>query len=247
MTTSTPTRRTALVTGSSRGIGRATVLALATRGFDVAVHHSGRSGDEAGAVASQASATGARTAVVHGDVADAMAVGRFFGEVEATLGPIDVVVSNAGVTKFGRLDDIDAATVDVLLGHQPQGGLQRPQRGCPPRPGPRSPHPHLERGHRRRRRRQRGLCREQGAGEHFTKALSKELGSRGITANSVLPGITDTDGLVLPQQAIERLVAQTPLGRIGAPEDVADVIAFLASEDARWITGQTIRANGGLL
>jgi 3-oxoacyl-[acyl-carrier protein] reductase len=247
MTTSTPTRRTALVTGSSRGIGRATVLALATRGFDVAVHHSGRSGDEAGAVASQASATGARTAVVHGDVADAMAVGRFFGEVEATLGPIDVVVSNAGVTKFGRLDDIDAATVDVLLGTNLKGAFNVLSEGAR-RVRDHGRLIHISSGATVGAAAANGVyAASKAAGEHFTKALSKELGSRGITANSVLPGITDTDGLVLPQQAIERLVAQTPLGRIGAPEDVADVIAFLASEDARWITGQTLRANGGLL
>jgi 3-oxoacyl-[acyl-carrier protein] reductase len=78
-------------------------------------------------------------------------------------------------------------------------------------------------------------------------ALAKELGARGVTVNTVLPGVTQTDGLVLPAPVVEQMIAQTPLGRLGAPRDVADAVAFLVSDDARWITGHHLRVAGGLI
>jgi 3-oxoacyl-[acyl-carrier protein] reductase len=83
--------------------------------------------------------------------------------------------------------------------------------------------------------------------EMLTRVLAAELGPRGITVNAVLPGMTDTEMLrqAVPPEALEAYVRQTPLGRLGTPEDIADVVAFLASEQARWITGETIGANGG--
>ena len=86
-----------------------------------------------------------------------------------------------------------------------------------------------------------------GTTEHFSAALAKELGPRGITVNTVSPGVTDTDGLVLEPEQVNQLVAQTPLGRLGQPADVADAVALLVSDDAHWITGQSIRANGGIV
>ena len=80
----------------------------------------------------------------------------------------------------------------------------------------------------------------------FAQALAKELGERGIRVNTISPGVTDTDGLVLDRETIDQLTAQTPLGRLGQPDDVANVVAFLASDDARWLTGQNIRPTGGL-
>jgi 3-oxoacyl-[acyl-carrier protein] reductase len=77
--------------------------------------------------------------------------------------------------------------------------------------------------------------------------LAKELGDRQITVNTVAPGVTDTDGLVLEQEQIDQLIAQTPLGRLGQPNDIANVIAMLVSDDASWITGQNIRATGGIV
>lgn len=83
--------------------------------------------------------------------------------------------------------------------------------------------------------------------EQFSAALAKELGARGITVNTVSPGITETDGLVLEQEQVNQLIAQTPLGRLGQPADVANAVALLVSDDAHWITGQSIRANGGIV
>ncbi len=83
--------------------------------------------------------------------------------------------------------------------------------------------------------------------EQFSASLAKELGARGITVNTISPGITETDGMVLEQAQIDQLVAQTPLGRLGQPADISDAVALLVSEDAHWITGQHIRANGGIV
>ena len=77
--------------------------------------------------------------------------------------------------------------------------------------------------------------------------MAKELGERRITVNTVAPGVTDTDGLVLEQEQIDQLIAQTPLGRLGKPDDIDSVIAMLVSDDANWITGQNIRVTGGIV
>ncbi|HMO67002.1 MAG TPA: SDR family oxidoreductase, partial [Verrucomicrobiota bacterium] len=84
-------------------------------------------------------------------------------------------------------------------------------------------------------------------GEQFALCLAKDLGPRRVTVNLVSPGITRTDGLIMPEAAIQHLVAQTPLGRLGEPGDVADAVVFLASEEARWINGQNLQVNGGIL
>jgi len=83
--------------------------------------------------------------------------------------------------------------------------------------------------------------------EQFSMALSKELGSKGIRVNIVSPGLTETDGMVLNQQQVDQLVAQTPLGRLGQPDDIASAVALLVSDDARWITGQNLHATGGMV
>jgi 3-oxoacyl-[acyl-carrier protein] reductase len=83
--------------------------------------------------------------------------------------------------------------------------------------------------------------------EQFSLSLSKELGSKGITVNVVSPGLTDTDGMVLSQAEADQLIAQTPLGRLGRPEDIASAVALLVSEDAHWVTGQNLRATGGMV
>jgi 3-oxoacyl-[acyl-carrier protein] reductase len=83
--------------------------------------------------------------------------------------------------------------------------------------------------------------------EHFSAGLAKELGVRGITVNTISPGVTNTDGLVLEQAQVDQMIVQTPMGRLGQPEDIASAVALLVSDDAHWITGQWIRANGGIV
>ncbi len=83
--------------------------------------------------------------------------------------------------------------------------------------------------------------------KQFSMALAKELGNRGITVNIVSPGLTETDGLVLDKEQVNQLIAQTPLGRLGQPDDVASAVAMLVSDDAHWVTGQNLRATGGMV
>lgn len=83
--------------------------------------------------------------------------------------------------------------------------------------------------------------------EQFSMGLAKELGARGITVNTIAPGVTETDGLVLEEEQVKQMVAQTPLGRLGRPDDIASAVAMLVSEDAHWVTGQNIRATGGIV
>lgn len=83
--------------------------------------------------------------------------------------------------------------------------------------------------------------------KQFSMALAKELGARGITVNTVSPGLTDTDGMVLSQEQAAQLVAQTPLGRLGKPDDIASAVALLVSDDAHWVTRQNLRATGGIV
>jgi 3-oxoacyl-[acyl-carrier protein] reductase len=85
------------------------------------------------------------------------------------------------------------------------------------------------------------------AGEQFALALAKEIGHRQVRVNLVSPGVTDTDGLILDREAIDHLIGQTPLGRLGQPGDIADVVAFLVGDDAHWMTGQNLQVNGGIL
>ncbi len=83
--------------------------------------------------------------------------------------------------------------------------------------------------------------------EQFSMGLAKELGTRQITVNTLAPGVTDTDGLVLEQEQVNQMIAQTPLGRLGRPDDIASVVSLLVSDDAGWVTGQNIRATGGIV
>ena len=83
--------------------------------------------------------------------------------------------------------------------------------------------------------------------EMFSNCLAKELGARGITVNTIAPGLTDTDGMVLNDEQVKGLISQTPLGRLGKPEDIADAIALLVSDDARWVTMQNVRVTGGIV
>jgi 3-oxoacyl-[acyl-carrier protein] reductase len=95
--------------------------------------------------------------------------------------------------------------------------------------------------------RQRALRRAKAAVDYWAAVLAKELGPRNITVNSVMPGLTDTDGMIVPPEQVDAMVAATPLGRIGRPDEVAAVVAFLAGEDAGWVTGQRMAAAGGLV
>ena len=230
--------KTALVTGSSRGIGAATARRLAADGWDVTVHYN-ESKEAALALAAELG-----TRAVHADVTDPDDVGSLFEAV----GPVDLLVCNAGVAEYGLFTDTDETAWGHVLGVN-TGGVYRCCRAAIPHMV------HQKAGNIILVSSVWGVygasCEaaysaSKAALIGLTKALAKELGPSGIRVNCVAPGVIDTDMLAQFDFADRQsLVEDTPLGRLGKPEDVAELIAFLASENASFITGQVVGCDGG--
>jgi len=238
----------ALVTGASRGIGAACAVALAAGGHDVAV---GYVNDLAGAEATAAAveAAGTKAAIVQGDIADPAAAEAVVSAAEDALGPLGALVLNAGITRDGlmmRMSDDDwRAVIDTNL----SGSFYCARAAL--------------RGMMKRREGSIvavssvvGLMGNAGQVNYaaakagligMTKSLAKEAGSRGVRANSIAPGYISTDMTdVLSDDIKEQLIGHTPLGRLGTPEDVAGLVAFLCSDASSFITGTVIPVDGGL-
>ena len=232
--------KTAIVTGASRGIGRAIARKLAAEGAHVVINYT-RSAAEAESLAAE---TGGLA--VQADVADPLQVTHLFATAEAHFGPLDILVNNAGVAIFSPISAMSLEDFDRTFAINTRGTFlcvrEATQRlrdngriisistGATFTSGPNS-----------------GVyCGSKAALEQFTRALAKELGARGITANTVSPGFTDTDMLKQFPHLIAVAEQMSPLGRMGQPEDVADVVAWLCTDQARWVTGQNLQAGGGV-
>ncbi|WP_306209059.1 SDR family oxidoreductase [Actinoplanes sp. RD1] len=238
--------KAALITASSRGIGRAIALRLSRDGAAVVVNYQ-RNEDAAKEVVATIERTGGRAVAVRADIAVPQDITRLFDEAVRAFGGLDIVVNNAGVRAFGAVADLPLDTLDAILAVNVRGTFLAMQQAARMlRDGGRIIN--ISTGHTREAN---PHVAAYGGGktatEYFGRVLAKELGGRGITVNSVLPGLTDTDGLSPDFRANDALLGRTPLGRLGRPEDIADVVAFLASDDARWVTGDTIAAAGGLV
>jgi 3-oxoacyl-[acyl-carrier protein] reductase len=242
----TPSNRTAIVTGSSRGIGAAVAERLGKDGFNVIVNYASNEG-EAEALTAKLRASGAPALSVRGDVADPAAIKDLFDRAEAKFGGVDVLVNNAGIMPLGKFADTDDATFDRTVAINLKGvfngmreaarrlrsggriinfsssvvGLYQPSYGV--------------------------YAATKGAVEAMTHVLANELRGRNITVNAIAPGPTATDLFMRgkPQEVIDRLTKVAPLERLGQPQDIAGVVAFLAGPDGSWINGQVLRANGG--
>lgn len=237
--------RVAVVTGSSRGIGRATARRLAADGAAVAVNYVSDAA-AAEAVVAEIVDAGGEAFAARADVSDLGQIRDLFDLVEKRYGGVDVVVANVGAFVYKPVVDITEEEFDRVFAVNAKGtffvlqeGARRVRDGgrliAVSTGGTVSPGPQGA-----------VYAGSKAAAERFTAALAHELGARGITANTVAPGVTRTDGLVVPDQVRQHLVSQTPLGRLGEPGDIAAVIGFLASPDGAWITGQTVRAGGGM-
>jgi 3-oxoacyl-[acyl-carrier protein] reductase len=240
------TGKVAIVTASSRGIGKAIAQRLAKDGAAVAVNYVA-SPEKAEAIVKEIIANGGRSIAIQGSVANKADVTRLFDETEKQLGSIDIVVNVAGVSVFKPHVDLTDEDYDKIFSVNTKGAMYMLQAAATrikdggrivqfSTGGTKMPIPAA------------GLyAASKAAGEQFALALAKEIGHRQVTVNLVSPGVTDTDGLILPQPAIDHLISQTPLGRLGQPQDIADVVAFLVGDDAHWMTGQNLQVNGGIL
>lgn len=244
-TNPTTSDRVAVVTGGSRGIGRETAVRLGRDGFAVVVTYGG-SQAEADEVVQEVEQAGGRAVAVQADVADETAVSTLFDRAEETFGGVDVVVNAAGIMPLSPLADLDLAEFDRVVRTNLRGTFVVDQQAA-------------------RRLRSGGaivnfsssltkLARPgyaayaatKGGVEAVTLILARELRGRDITVNAVAPGPTATAMFFegKPQELVDRIAAEPPLERLGRPQDIAEIVAFLAGP-ARWINGQVIYANGG--
>jgi 3-oxoacyl-[acyl-carrier protein] reductase len=238
--------KVAVVTGSSRGIGRAIAERLGREGAAVVVNYV-QNADEAREVVAAIEEAGGQATAAQADIGKAEDVRRLFESAEDRFGGVDIVINNAGVSVFKPHAEVTEEEFDRVFGIVARGtffALREAARRI--REGGRIVN--ISSGGTVMSGPGAGLyLGSKAAVEQFGMALAKELGSRGVTVNNVLPGMTRTDGLIMPREAIDQAVTMTPLGRLGEPEDVASVVTFLVGEDGQWMTGQNVRASGGLV
>jgi 3-oxoacyl-[acyl-carrier protein] reductase len=244
------TGKVAVVTGASKGIGAGIARALAAEGAAVVVNYATGKEDAERVVAAIVARDG-RALAVQGDVSRAEDVRRILAETTRAFGPLDVLVNNAGVYRFEPLEAVTEAEFHREFGINVLGTLLVAREAIThfsPRGGSiinigsvvsESPPPGTA-----------VYAATKGAVDVITRVLAKELAGRRIRVNTIAPGAVDTEGaraMGLPGSDFEkRVLASTPLGRLGQPDDIARVAVFVASDEAGWLTGERITASGGL-
>jgi len=244
------TNKVAIVTGASKGIGAGIAKSLAAEGASVVVNYASSKAD-AERVVSEITKQGGKAVAVQGDVSKASDVQHLFAETKRAFGKLDVLVNNAGVYQFAALGDITEeqfhrqfntnvlglllATQEALRWFGPEGGSvinigSTASRITPPTTVV--------------------YTATKGAVDAVTQVLAKELGPKKIRVNSINPGMVETEGVraagFIGSDFQKQSEAQTPLGRIAQPDDIAPIAVFLASADSGWLTGETVLASGGL-
>ena len=242
--------KVAVVTGASKGIGAEIARELAAAGAAVLVNYA-TSRDAADKVVAEIIGSGGKAAAIHGDVAKAGDVEHLFAEAKRAFGQIDVLVNNAGIYEFAPLEAVSEAefhrlfntnVLGVLLATReavkhfgPNGGSVINLSSVVTRTAPPLSAVYVA---------------TKSAVEGITRVLAKELGPRKIRVNSISPGVVETEGThsagIIGSDFERQMVQQTPLGRFGQPTDIAPAVVFLASDDARWVTGETPAVSGGM-
>ena len=242
------TGKIAVVTGASKGIGAGIAKELAMQGASVVVNYSS-SKEGADKVVTAIVQAGGRAVAIGGSVAQPAEIDRLFAEVKKTYGTVDILVNNAGVYSFGPIEQITEEsihgvfsvnvtglllTTKAALALFPEGGGSIINIGSivsETTPAMMSVYNGTK-----------------GAVDAITQTLAKELGPRKIRVNAINPGMTVTEGSahLVESDMAKVMVSLTPLGRLGQPEDIALAVAYLASEDARWVTGSLLQVGGGL-
>ena len=236
--------KTALITGGSRGIGRAIAERLAAEGAAVVINYA-RSEQLAQEVVKAISAKGGKAIAIQADVSKPAEVRRLFNEAEKAMGGLDIVVANAGVYIVKPLIENTEADYDYIFDINTRGVFFTLQEaGRRVRDGGRIVV--VSTGGTKMHFANMSLyLGSKGAIEQFARSLSRELGPRNVTVNVLSPGFTETD--MLPEEYRDYGASLSPFNRVGAPQDIAEVAAFLASDAARWITGQNVQAGGGVV
>lgn len=242
--------KVAIVTGASKGIGAGIAKGLAAAGASVVVNYAS-SREGADRVVAEITEKGGKAIAVQGDVSKAADIKRLFAETKQAFGTLDILVNNAGVFKFEPLEIVteeefhrqfNTNVLSTILAIQESLNYFGPEGGSVINIGSvagANPPPMSV-----------VYAATKGAVDSITRGLSKELAGRKIRVNALNPGGTETEGThtagIIGSDFEKAMVAQTPLGRLGQPKDIARVAVFLASEDAGWLTGETIYAAGGL-
>lgn len=241
--------QTVLITGASKGIGRATAAAFARNGYNVAVNYC-KSKEKATSLADELNSYGVTAAAYQADVSDKTAVGEMLRKAEQELGRISVLVNNAGIAEQILFSDITEEKWDKMFAVNVKGAYNCTQAVIPSMI-------HEKYGRIINISSMWGIsgasCEvhysaSKAALIGFTKALAKEVGLSGITVNCIAPGVIGTDmNSAISGEILNELKENTPLNRIGTPEDVAEAILFLSSDKASFITGQTLSVDGGFI
>jgi 3-oxoacyl-[acyl-carrier protein] reductase len=242
--------KVAIVTGASKGIGAGIAKQLAADGASVVVNYSS---DKTGAEATVAEITkaGGKAIAVGATVADQAGIDTLFAEAKKAFGTVDILVNNAGVYKFAPIEDVTAEDIDFMFGINVKGLLLTTKAAV--RQFPANGGNIVNIGSVASDGIQPNASvysSTKGALDTITQVLAKELGPKKIRVNAVNPGPIVTEGFKatgMQGSDMEKgMIALTPLGRIGQPDDIATVVAFLVSDDAKWVTGSLLQVAGGL-
>lgn len=242
------TGKVALVTGASRGIGRAIALCLAEAGADVAVNYAGNE-QAAAEVVQQIEAMGRKVAMMRADVSKAQEADQLVKDTLEQLGKLDILVNNAGITRDNLIMRMKEEEFDTVIATNLKGVFNCVKAATRPMMKQRS-------GRIINISSVVGVLGNPGQANYvaakagvigLTKAAARELASRGITVNAVAPGFIETDMTdQLPEDVKAKMLEDIPLAKLGQPEDVAKTVLFLASADSSYMTGQTLHVDGGM-